>query len=151
MCTQKASIILSHSREVSDIHFCLQGLLPVHSLPHFGYDFNILWHFPSIVILLSFHTIFRHLASCFFLADIPCNATTCEFRYLPLGNSCTFFCPHNSCRKYVFCVHAPRMTHDLACAACPAVQLQLGMLFASSLIGSKPHSFLFSLASPMSF
>ena len=43
-----------------------------------------------LMILLSSHTISRHLALCSFPPSDPCNGTICAFPYLPLGNTHTF-------------------------------------------------------------
>ena len=40
-----------------------------------------------------------------------------------------------------FCVQAPSMTHDLACAACCAVQIRFGVLTQNGLHCFEPHSF----------
>ena len=122
MCLRQPSTLLSHDRDVSEIHFCFQGLLHAQYFPKLGYDTSPLCPVRSSLDDLAFMS--HDLATpgnVFLPFSTPCNGRTCVFRTFRFATPAMFAVPPNSCRTVLFCVNAPIMTQDHACAACLAV------------------------------
>ena len=81
MYARKPSALLSQSREVSEIHFCFQGLLLVEYFSNLVYDTDLLCHVQSAfddVALISKHL--PHLTCRSFPVSIRCFLQSALFR-----------------------------------------------------------------------
>ena len=70
MCSRKPSTLLSHDRDVSEIHCFVHGLLPAQCSPNWGCDTSLPCHCQSSLGNLSFHMTLLNLALCYFTLSI---------------------------------------------------------------------------------
>ena len=78
MSSRRPSILLSQSREVSDIHVCFQGVLPVISFACFEHDVNLPCRFQSSFDDFAFMSHDITTSGSIFVSSIPCTGTFSE-------------------------------------------------------------------------